>query len=660
MTVSASELAQYRAFSPISINGLRLRNRIFMPAHTTNFGADHLPSARHVAYHRERAAGGVALIIFEAIRVMDNTLGRPQGVCGHLPQSVDAFRPVADAIHEGGATFIAQICHMGRQIDGEYERTISWGASPIRWSMGAYPPREMSRRDMDLVVDAHLRTAHNMLEAGADGIELHWGHGHLLQQFLSPLSNQRRDDYGGSLDNRLRFPLEVATRLRQALGPGVCLGVRISAEEYHPDGLTLDEACKIMACAVPQVQLDFIHVSHSAYHMSRSLGTQMADMGVEAAPFRALPGAIRQSISHCKHIPAIFSVCKYRDLEDVESMLRSGAADMVGLARAHVAEPEWVNKWRSGRQVEIQPCIGCNQGCAQNLERNIALTCLVNPRAGREAIWPAAAQVRARQSRDVLVIGAGPAGLEAAAIAAERGHRVRLWERSDQLGGRLAQAAGLRKREDFGRWLDFAGQRLARVRVKLERGRAADMAAIKSSGADHIILATGAEAVPFVLPDGTPTLTLDEASELDASGQGVAVYDETGDWATLGLIEHLAETGARVQLLTPVAGALWRTTIYSTTTTFARWRALGIRVRTLRRPLEWFNRTLRLEDMSSGECETLNDIDHLIGIVPARAHNPFEEVLRAAGISVSLAGDCVAPRNALEAIFDGHRCAREC
>lgn len=660
MSASRFPVNRSPVFDPLVVNGLRLRNRIFMPAHTTNFGSEHLPTARHVAYHRERAAGGVALIIFEAIRVMENTLGRPQGVCGYLPESVPAFRAVADAIHGEGAAFIAQICHMGRQIEGEYERTVSWGASPIRWSLGAYPPRQMTRRDMQAVIDAHLRTAENMLEAGADGIELHWGHGHLLQQFLSPLSNHRADEYGGCTENRLRFPLEVAQRLREALGPGVCLGVRISAEEYHVEGLTLEESCRIMALAAPQVQFDFVHVSHSAYHMSRSLGTQMADMGVEAAPFRELPGAIRQAVSACDRPPAIFTVCKYRRMQDAETMLESGAADMIGLARAHIAEPELVAKWQSGRQEEVLPCIGCNQGCAQNLERNIALTCLVNPRAGRESQWKRPELDRAPRSREILVVGAGPAGLEAAAVAALRGHRVRLWERSSKLGGRLALASGLRRREDFCLWLDFARARLHRAGVLVTLEQAADFGAIARSGADHIILATGARAKPYRLPEGGEGLTLDQAASLEAPGKTVAVYDETGDWGALGLVEHLAERGAQVCLLTPSAGALWRTTVYSSTTTFARWRQLGIRIMTLRRPLSWSAGTLRVEDVSCGDIEERKGIDHFVAVLPAEASSELEEPLLSAGLSVRSVGDCLAPRNALEAVFDGHRSAREC
>lgn len=644
-------------FAPLQLNRLTARNRIFVPAHTTNLGADHMPTERHVAYHRARARGGAAMVTFEAIRVMENSLGRPQGVAGYMPECIPAYRRVTDAVHEEGALFFAQICHLGRQIEGEFERTCSWGASPIRWSLGAYPPREMSARDMAAVVDGHLRTVDNMLRAGVDGIELHWGHGHLLQQFLSPLSNARKDEFGGSLENRMRFPLEVARRVRDAVGPGFCFGIRFSAEEFLPDGLRLEEAAQIAERLVSEVQTDFIHVTHSAYHMSKSLGTQMADMGVDKAMFRHLPGAIRAATKKAANKVAIFTVCKYRDLEEAEAMIASGDADMVGMARAHIADPEIVAKTQAGRDDEIRRCIGCNQGCAQNLEKNLALTCFVNPRAGREAAWPEPEDERAAVAKDVLVIGGGPAGMEAAAVAAARGHRVRLWERSARLGGRLVLAAGLRLREDFGLRLDYAQKRLARLGVEVELGREASLEDVVRGKPGAVILATGADPVPYVLPDGSSALTLDEASQMDLMGRRVAVYDETGDWGAYGLVEHLAEQGARVTVITPVAGVMWRTTVYSNLTGFARWREKRIRVMTLRRPQRLESGRLTLEDTSCGELSEI-EVDTLVGCVPARARHALEAPLAHAGLAPVLVGDCLAPRNALEAVFEGHRAAR--
>ena len=645
-------------FTPLQINRLRTRNRIFMPAHTTNFGAHHLPTKRHVEYHRARARGGAAVVIFEAVRVMENTLGRPQGVAGYMPECVPLYREVADAVHDEGALFLTQICHMGRQIEGEFERTCSYGPSPIRWAMSAYPPREMTRADMRGVLEGHVRTAENMLKAGVDGIELHWGHGHLLQQFLSPLSNQRTDDYGGSTENRMRFPLEVAQALRALVGPDICLGVRFSADEFVAGGLTLDEAERIMQRAVQAVQLDFVHVTHSAYHMSRSLGTQMADMGVDKAMFRGLPGAIRKAVADAPNRVAILTVCKYRDLAEAEQMIAAGDADMVGMARGHVADPDIVRKSQAGRADEVRACIGCNQGCAQNLEKNIALTCLVNPTAGREGEWPDLGTMRTSAPRRVLVIGGGPAGLEAAGAAAERGHHVELWERAPKLGGRLALAAGLRLREDFGLWLEWAEMRLARGRVDVKLGVDATAERVAASGADLVILATGATPAALTLPDGTRALTLDEAAVANFAGRHVAVYDETGDWGALGLVEHLAETGARVTLVTPSAGMMWRTTIYSNTLTFSRWREKHIRVRTLRKPLSFAGGVLALEDASCGEIEALAGIEALVACVPPVAHYPLEKALAAAGVATRLIGDALAPRNALEAVFEGHRAAR--
>ncbi|MFN4937165.1 MAG: NADH-dependent flavin oxidoreductase, partial [Bradyrhizobium sp.] len=371
-----------QALSPLDVGPLRFRNRIFVPAHTTNFGEHHLPSAQHLAYHRARARGGVGAIIFESIRVHANSLGRPQAVCGFDPACIDPFRRITDAVKAEGAVMLGQIIHLGRQVEGDFERTVAWGASAVPWSISALPPRPMDEFDMEEVIEGHLVTARNLVAAGFDGIELQMAHGHLLQQFMSPLSNKRNDEYGGALENRLRFPARVLAALRAELGAGFCLGIRISGEEYAEGGLGIDEAERIVPMLARQTPIDFVNVSHSAYVASYSLATQMADMAFDPAPFRSLPARIRAELRTEGFDTPVFAVCRFTGLDEADAMIAAGHADAVGMARAHHAEPAIGRKSVAGPRAEIRRCLGCNHGCAGMLERNLPIRCLINPIAG--------------------------------------------------------------------------------------------------------------------------------------------------------------------------------------------------------------------------------------------------------------------------------------
>lgn len=306
-------------FSPFRMGAVELRNQMFVPAHTTNYGEDHLPSERHVHYHAERARGGVGLIIFEAIRVHPTSIGRQNGVMGYDPRCVERFRRVAEAVHRHGAKLFGQIVHIGRHAEGHFGRTASWSASPIPWSPSGPIPHAMTEADMAEVVRGHVLSAQHICEAGLDGLEVHFGHGHLLQQFLSPHSNHREDAYGGSDENRLRFPLQVLRAVREAMGPDYPVGIRISAEEFLGGGLTLADMCRITPKIAAAVPIDFVNVSHSAYHMSYSLATQMADMHFPRAAFRDLPAGIKAAVPH---LP-VFAVCRFNRLELAEEVLAS-------------------------------------------------------------------------------------------------------------------------------------------------------------------------------------------------------------------------------------------------------------------------------------------------------------------------------------------------
>ncbi|SDW88305.1 hypothetical protein SAMN05444336_102619 [Albimonas donghaensis] len=648
------------ALSPLQVGPLTFRNRIFVPAHTTNFGDDHLPSQRHLDYHLARARGGVGAIVFESIRVHLNSVGRPQAVQGFDESCIAPFARITSAVKAEGARILGQIIHLGRQVEGDFERTVSWGASPVAWSATGLPPRQMDEDDMAEVIDGHVRSARNLVEAGFEGIELQMAHGHLLQQFISPLSNHRTDAYGGSLDNRLRFPIAVLQAVRAALGDGFCLGIRFGAEEYVPGGLTIDEAEIAVTRLAAASRLDFVNVSHSAYHASHSLATQMADMAMDPTPFRALPARVRTALRAAGDPAPVFAVCRFTTLDQAETALRDGIADAVGMARAHIADPALVAKTRAGRRSDIRACIACNQGCAGMLERNLPIRCMVNPMAGMEGVWPEPAAAPAPAPRKVLVIGGGPAGMEAATTAAALGHAVSLWEAEPHLGGRLIWTRSMPKRAGFAEMLDRQACALHRAGVDIRRNTRADIDAIEAFGADAILLATGAAPAVPSLPGGGALRSLTQAlADPAALGPRVAVADFTGDWPALSVVERLADLGLDVTVLTPPAAFAWRTTIYSTLATSARLRARAVRVRPLRRPVRWDGATLTVEDLSSGETEDMTGLSAVIVADHDRAAPGLWPELRARGLPARRIGDANAPRTALEAIYSGHQAARE-
>src|ERR1051326_1264930 len=267
-----------RIWEPIRIGHLDIRNRLFVSGHTTNFGADNLPTDRHVAYHRERARGGVGLIFTEAARVHPTSLGRGSTIAVYLPESIPRFRAMVEAVHAEGARIFVQLEHSGRNQSGVWSRTASWGPSPIPWAIGAPAPHAMTLCDIEETIEAFRVGARHAVAAGFDGLEVHLGHGHLLNQFMSPVSNVRTDEYGGTEENRLRLPMEVLGAVREEVGSEYIMGIRISADEFLPGGLGLSDRARITRELVTREPVQFVNVSHSHYHGSFSLATQMADM----------------------------------------------------------------------------------------------------------------------------------------------------------------------------------------------------------------------------------------------------------------------------------------------------------------------------------------------------------------------------------------------
>ncbi|OLF10591.1 hypothetical protein BLA60_15565 [Actinophytocola xinjiangensis] len=622
---------------PIHAGRLELRNRVVMPAHTTNFAVNGGFSARHLAYHRARAAGGVGLIITEGMRVHPTSLGRTNTVSAGDDRIIASLGELVATVHGEGAKLAAQLLHVGRQAGSHLVLTAPWGASPIPWSPTAAVPHQMTTAEIAEVVDAFAAAAVRVEAAGVDAVEVHLGHGHLPQQFLSPASNHRTDGYGGSLTGRLRFAREVLDAV-VAVVPDLPLIVRISGDEFLPGGLDLDTMLTAVELLVADHRIDLLHVSHSAYVATASVATQMADMSFPPMPFRHLPGAFKKAFPSL----AVLAVGRVDNLDNARELIAAGDADLVALARPHIAAPDLVA--RDGEPV--RECIACNQGCAGRLELGLPIGCVVNPEAGFEREWAALrAAARSGPHLRVLVVGGGPAGLEAACAAASVGHRVTLVEAAPELGGALRFAARLPMRARFGLMIDQLAAATRDAGVDIRLGTTAD-AALLADGWDHVVVATGGTEPSA--PAEFPAIPLRQAvSAPEKTGDHVVLVDEDGTTTALALADRLLTEGRRVTLVTDRAALSWRVPVYSRPALLDRLRNRGFSAIVLRRVERMAGQDLVCADPMSGQEQRIAAVDTVVFVRPPVARTDLEPP---EGVVV---GDAYTPRTALEAAFDG-------
>ncbi|GAA3463853.1 FAD-dependent oxidoreductase [Saccharothrix longispora] len=632
--------------APVRAGRLELRNRVVMPAHTTNFAVDGLFSDRHLAYHRARAEGGVGLIITEGMRVHPTSLGRANTVSAFDDRVVPSLAGLVDVVHGGGAKLAAQLLHVGRQAGGHNVLTAAWGASALPWASTAATPHAMTTDEIAEVVDAFASAAGRVAAAGVDAVEVHLGHGHLLQQFLSPATNHRDDAYGGSLDNRLRLAREVLDAVLAALPGTMPLILRISADEFLDGGLDLERMLTATGLLVRDYRVDVLHVSHSAYVGTASVATQMADMSFPPLPFRHLPRAFKAAFPDL----AVLAVGRVDDLDNAAGLVADGSADLVALARPHIALPTLVAARTDAAAPPARECIACNQGCAGRLELGLGISCVVNPEVGLEREWAALREAARRAPKlRVLVVGGGPAGLEAASAAASAGHRVTLVEAAPELGGALRLAAKLPVRGRFGRFVEQLAATARHLGVDVRPGVRAD-AALLAEGWDHVVLATGATA-PDDSGSDYPVVPLERAvDEPGSTGRHVVLVDEDGTTTALALADHLLHDDRRVTLVTDRSALSWRVPVYSKPALLDRLRGRGFSAVLMRTPAGMEGDSMIFTDPLSGRAERVDDVSSVVFLRPraASAGPPVPD-----GVSTATVGDAYAPRTALEAAFEG-------
>jgi 2,4-dienoyl-CoA reductase-like NADH-dependent reductase (Old Yellow Enzyme family) len=547
-----------RVWEPLQLGPIELRNRIVRAAHTTALAGDGVSDAL-IAYHLERARGGVALSVIEAAGV------HPTCVYG-IPIQDDAVIPglrrLVEAVRPQGMHLIQQLFHIGPHGPSS-DGSPSWAASDVPGAAPGMLSHAMSVEQIGEVTAGFAAAARRCREAGVAGVEIHCSHGYLLHAFLSRATNRRTDGYGGSFENRLRFTLEVLAAIRAQVGADYLVGVRLSTEDGVEQGLDAAE-CALVAQALEATgQLDYVSLScgNSFYQPSRLYSPLPAPHAYEL-PFS-------REVTRAVELPTMVSG-RFMTLDDAEQALASGDADLVSMVRALLADPQLVAKARAGRSSETRPCIGCNQACVGGIRRYDGqsgaqrLECTVNAAAGHELTHGDGAIVRASRPLRVLVAGGGPAGLEAARVAALAGHDVVLHDRGEQLGGQLRLARANAARSETGLALDWWQRELARLGVAVELASDVDSALVQRAGADVVIVATG--SVPrrdlpqalrpaFTIGGETPERALGAWEVLDgaAVGDSAVVYDDVGHFEAIDVTEYLLDRGLAVRFVTRFA-----------------------------------------------------------------------------------------------------------
>ncbi len=483
-------------FQPITINGMTVRNRIVVPPMDTGYGStEHEVTEQLIAYHRRRAEGGIGLIIVEYTSVDPGGRCVPTQIGLYDDSQIPGFQRLTAAVHEHGAKIAVQLHHGGVRAKPEYSGGFIVAPSAIPDAGVGVVPHALNIPEIQKLVEAFGQAARRAKEAGADAVEIHGAHGYLINQFLSPAFNRREDEYGGTFDKRLRFALEVVQRVRELVGPDFPVGFRIIGDELPLGvGLRLQDTVRICT-RLEEAGIDLLHVSIG--NVGPSLGRVVAPAAIDWGFNVYAAAAVKRAVS----VPVI-AVGRITDVRLAEQIVRDGHADLVAMGRASLADPELARKAQEGRLDEIRLCIGCADSCTREYRH-----CNTNPELGREAGWN---RTPATRSKEVWVIGGGIAGTEAAVVAAQRGHRVTLFEQESQLGGQLHAAAAPPHKGELLNALTYRVRMLDKLGVTVRMGTKVTADMVREGMPDAVILATGA------LPQRPPIPGIDRPDVMQA------------------------------------------------------------------------------------------------------------------------------------------------
>ena len=644
-------------WTPLELGPVSTRNRIVFSAHLTNYARDGKPTEQHAAYYAARAAGGAGLIITEEHSTHPTDWPYEKLIHGFHRDVIPGYRAITDAVHRHRTPIFAQINHNGGQASSMYSRLPVWAPSAVADPLFREVPKAVDQAEIDEIVAGYAMVAEHCAEGGFDGIELQCSHSSIVRGFLSPATNRRTDAYGGSLANRTRLLTEIVAAVRRVIGNRLALGVRICGDELIEGGTTIDDAVEIARIVEATGHVDYINTSIGV--ATASLFMIEASMHIPPGYALFIPSALRKAVD----LPVV-GVGRFKDPLQAERALAEGHCDLVGVVRGQIADPDFAAKARAGATDEIRLCLSCNQECVGRMGLNRWLGCIENPRTGREAEYAARSVALSAKPaskpaiRNVMVVGAGPAGLQAAISAARAGHRVTVYEKEAQAGGQVRLAASVPNRAEFGDIVRNQLTECRRLGVSIEYGVGVWPGLVAEKAPDHVIVATGAEPQrPWWAPADAPNVC-DVRDVLTGAAEphgDVVVVDEIGFHHATSVAELLADRGCTVEIVTPgmVVGQDLGITL-DMENWWMRASAKGIVQSTDLVPMGIAGNELTLLHHPTGTNQTRR-FDWVVLAVPG---NPVEWLyhdLKAAGVSVERAGDCVAPRRAHAAVVEGER-----